>query len=358
MPEIKEYPCPNCGGQLAFDSSLQKMKCTSCDSTFEVEDAESYAKCKNQEDDLTWNREDETFSDNDNLSVFTCKSCGGEILQEKDDISSSCPYCGNAIVNTGKVTGVLKPDLFIPFKYNKKEAKEKYISHVKSKKIVPHNFLDENHIDEIKGIYVPFWLYDADVDADVTFTAIKTRSHRDGDYMVTETDHYLLVRSGSLSFEKVPVDASVKIDDVLMQSIEPYDIKEAVDFNTAYIAGYQAEKYSKEIDETESDANRRIVRSTVDAFKETTVNYEMVNVATSSVRTKNGNAHYALLPVWILNTHYKGKDYIFAMNAQTGKFIGDLPADTGLAIGLFFKTFLSTSFVTALLVTLYIWLVK
>ena len=102
MPEIKEYPCPNCGGQLAFDSSLQKMKCTSCDSTFEVEDAESYAKCKNQEDDLTWNREDETFSDNDNLSVFTCKSCGGEILQEKDDISSSCPYCGNAIVNTGK----------------------------------------------------------------------------------------------------------------------------------------------------------------------------------------------------------------------------------------------------------------
>lgn len=143
----------------------------------------------------------------------------------------------------GRLAGDLKPDYVIPFKLDKKAAKEGLSRHIKGKRLLPKIFKDQNHIDEIKGVYVPFWLFDTDAEAGIRYKATKVRSWSDSDYIYTETRHYSVIREGSLGFDNVPVDGSSKMEDALMESIEPFNFSEAVDFQTAFLSGYLADRY-------------------------------------------------------------------------------------------------------------------
>ena len=257
----------------------------------------------------------------DGMNVYTCQSCGGEIIADENTGASNCPYCGNPVIMTEKFKGALRPDLVIPFKLDKKAAKEAYYRHIKGRTFLPKAFRRENHIDEIKGLYVPFWLFDGDVDADVRYKATKVRMWSDHDYDYTETSYYAVHRSGSLGFDHVPVDGSASMENDLMESIEPFDFKEAVDFQTAYLAGYFADKYDVTANECEERANERIRHSTEDAFRDTVRGYSSVVPENTGIRLHYGTTKYALYPVWILNTTWNGNQYRFAMNGQNGKFI-------------------------------------
>ena len=263
------------------------------------------------------------------MNVYTCKSCGGEIVADENTGASSCPYCGNPVIMTEKFSGTLKPDLVIPFKLDKKAAKEAYYRHIKGRPLLPRVFRQENHIDEIKGVYVPFWLFDADVNADARYKATKIRVWSDKDYDYTETNYYSVFRSGNMSFASVPVDGSTKMADDLMESIEPFRIEEAVDFQTAYLAGYLADKYDVDARESTDRAQERMKISAQEVLRNTVKGYATVTQESTSLQVYGGEAKYALYPVWILNTTWKGKKYLFAMNGQTGKMTGDLPIDNG-----------------------------
>ena len=190
---------------------------------------------------------------------------------------------------------------------------------------------DQVWIDEIKGVYVPFWLFDTDVDAKVRYKATKIRTWSDSDYNYTQTSYYMVHRGGSVGFEYVPVDGSTKMADDLMESIEPFNCGEAVDFQTAYLAGYLADKYDVTAEESIDRANERVKKSTEQAFAETVIGYDTVVAENTSVQFHGGKAKYALYPVWLLNTTWNGNKYTFAMNGQTGKFVGDLPVDKAAA---------------------------
>ena len=179
--------------------------------------------------------------------------------------------------------------------------------------------------------YVPFWLFDTDVDAQVRYRATKVRTWSDSDYDYTETSHFMVHRGGSVGFEHVPVDGSSKMADDLMESIEPYNISDAVHFQTAYLAGYVADKYDVTAEESVDRANQRVKRSTEEVFAETVKGYTTVTPENTNVQFHGGKARYALYPVWLLNTTWNGNQYVFAMNGQTGKFVGDLPVDKAAA---------------------------
>lgn len=332
MGNIQEYKCPCCGGAIHFDSTIQKMKCPYCDTEFEMEALQGYDEALNQEqpDEMVWDTSAGTEwgeGETNGLHTYQCQSCGGEIVGDESMAASACPYCGNPIVVTGQFSGALKPDYVIPFKLDKKAAKDGLMRHLEGKRLLPKVFKDQNHIDEIKGIYVPFWLFDTDADADIRYRATKVRSWSDKNYNYTETRFFMVARSGNIGFTRVPVDGSTKMEDDLMESIEPFDFKEAVPFQTAYLAGYMADKYDVGAEESIARANERVKRSTEDNFKSTVTGYTSVTTEQSSVRLHDGSAKYALYPVWILNTTWNGKQYRFAMNGQSGKFVGDLPVD-------------------------------
>ncbi len=265
----------------------------------------------------------------DGLRVYCCNSCGGEIVGDATTGATECPFCGNPVVMTGQFAGNLKPDLVIPFRYDKKAAMDALKKHYSGKKLLPKVFKDENRIKEVKGLYVPFWLFGADADGYVQYRASRTRIWSDSRYNYTETSYFNVIRGGGIGFDNVPVDGSTKMDDTLMESIEPFDLSGAVDFQTAYLAGYLADKYDVDAEESVQRANERIRHSTEEAFAATVQGYATVTPTASSIRLNNGRARYALLPVWILNTQWNGQKFTFAINGQTGKIVGDLPVDKG-----------------------------
>lgn len=342
MAELQEYKCPCCGGALEFNSGVQKMKCPFCDSEFEMEVLQSFdEELQNQgSDDYTWETQagsEWSGEEAENMRAYLCKSCGGEIIGDANTAATECPYCGNPIVMMGQFSGTLKPDYVIPFKLDKEKAKEKFASHLKGKKLLPRAFTQDNHIDEIKGIYVPYWLFDADASARIRYKCTKEQTWEDTNFRYRRTDTFSVVRGGSIGFDKVPVDGSSKMDDTLMESLEPFNFKDAVAFQTAYLAGYVADKYDVDADASIGRANERVKRATEDAFMKTVTGYTTVSVDNSAIQLSNGVAKYALYPVWLLNTTWNGQKFVFAMNGQTGKFVGNLPMDKGLYRKHFFK---------------------
>lgn len=332
MANLIEYKCPCCGGAIEFDSSLQKMKCPYCDTEFEMEILKKYDEdLKNQtSDDFTWESgagSQWSSDESENLASYVCNSCGGEILTDKTTAATHCPFCGNPVVMKEHFSGNLKPDYVIPFKLNKEAAVNGLKKHLEGKRLLPKVFKDENHIEEIKGVYVPVWLFDASASANIRYKGTKIRVWSDYNYNYTETSTYSVVRQGTLDFKCVPVDGSSKIDDALMESIEPFNFNEAVDFQTAYLAGYLADKYDVGEEQSKERANSRIKRSTESAFAATVSGYNSLTPENSSVQLTKSKAKYALYPVWLLNTKWQEKTYTFAMNGQTGKFVGDLPVD-------------------------------
>lgn len=342
MADLLEYKCPCCGGAIEFNSAAQKLKCPYCDTEFEMDILKAYDEelKKEQSDALDWDTEPGSEwqeGETDGMRVYVCPSCGGEIVGDETTAATSCPYCDNPVVMGKQFSGDLKPDYVIPFKYDRDAAKKGMLEHLSGKRLLPKAFKDENHIEEIKGIYVPFWLFDADVDASMRFRATRVRTWSDSNYNYTETSHYAVARGGDIAFERVPVDGSSKMADDLMESIEPFHFEDAVSFQTAYLAGYFADKYDVTAKESIQRANERIKAGAENEFAATVTGYQTVKPEYSSIRLSNGEAKYALYPVWILHTKWQGENYIFAMNGQTGKFVGNLPLDKGAYVRWLFS---------------------
>lgn len=317
------------------------MKCPYCESEFDVGamQREQQAIDSFEQKEMQWQtqagsewREDEQTG----LRVYVCNTCGGEVVADETTGATTCPYCDNPVVMKGQFSGDLKPDYVIPFKYDKKAAIAALKKHYKGKKFLPKTFKDLNHIKEVKGVYVPFWLFDTDVNANITYEATKVRSWLTPNYHYTETSFYSVSRCGRLGFCGVPVDGSSKMEDELMESIEPFDLSQAVPFNGAYLAGYLADKYDVDSEKSTARANARIKTSTEQEFASTVNGYASVVPKRSDISLDKSFAKYALYPVWLLNTEWKGKKYRFAMNGQTGKFVGDLPLDKGAYFGWLF----------------------
>ena len=359
MADLKEFKCPSCGGAIAFSPGAQNLVCPYCATEFEISALTAYQEqlASETEDELDWEKEaGESWQpgETEGMRVYTCNSCGGEIIGDANTAATSCPYCGNPVVMTGQFQGALRPEWIIPFKLDKEGAKTQYRKYLEGKKLLPRIFRDENHIDEIKGIYVPFWLFDADVDAYIRYKATRTRVWSDRDFDYTETQHFSVLREGSIGYAHIPADGSTQMPDELMESLEPYDFSDAVDFQTAYLAGYLADKYDVDAVEFKTKIDNRVRATTEDAFRQT-VNgpYATLVPEQSSIRYLSSAAHYALYPVWLLNTTWQGQKYTFAMNGQTGKFVGDLPVDKSL----YWKNFLITMVIVMVVVYLIMWLV-
>ena len=343
--QVTNYQCPNCLAGLRFDGAAGKLVCDSCDNSFEVELVEQLFEDKNQAATETgvepqWDistTQSFTSEEAANMRGYICPSCAAEIICDHTTAATSCPYCGNPTVVPGQFDEQLKPDYVIPFKLDKNAAVSALSDYYKKKKFLPKSFTDTNHIEEIKGIYVPFWLFDGDTNAYMRFRATKTRSYTQGNYRITETEHYRVTREGNAVFKMVPADASEKMPDAHMDSIEPYDYNELKQFSMAYLPGFLADKYDVDAEACSKRANMRITASAENVIRETVRGYTTVDREYSRISLNKGEVLYVLMPVWLLTTKWKDQNCLFAMNGQTGKLIGDLPIDSGKYWGWILK---------------------
>lgn len=349
--QISNYQCPACTGPLRFDGRSGRLQCDYCGSSFSVQEIEALYKDKDQaaaaasqqaqaqEDQLSaegeWSGSGGNWAKEQGLRAYNCPSCGAELICDESTAATSCPYCGNPAIVPGQLSDMLRPDYVIPFKLGKEEAKAALKKYYHGKKLLPRAFSDNNHIDEIKGVYVPFWLFDGTAEAEMQFQGTRVSSITTKDSVITTTEYYRMVRSGTVSFEKIPVDASSKMPDEHMDAIEPYDYSELRPFSNAYLPGFLADKYDQEPEACYERADERAGNTAADLVARTVSGYSSVTPLGKRIHIRRGRVSYALLPVWMLATSWNGERYLFAMNGQTGKLIGDLPASGKRVFGWF-----------------------
>ena len=327
---VLEYKCPSCGGGLHFDEGNQRMQCPYCDSLFDLDQVLTYNAQldESQEPDFQWdNPETAQWNEEDQAALhsFVCPSCGGEIITEETTAATFCPYCDNPTILPGRVAGGLKPDGVIPFKTSKEDAKAAFLNLCKGKPLLPRFFTEEQRLEKISGIYVPFWLYDCEGDFRGHYKATRLHHWSDRDYNYTRTEYFHLVRSCGAEFLRIPMDASQKMDNAIMESIEPFDYSQLVDFETAYLSGFLADKYDVEAQQGQERIQHRVDESITSLISGTLIGYSTVVPISRQLNVRHGKAKYVLLPVWMLHTRYKDKTYVFAMNGQTGKMTGFFP---------------------------------
>ena len=374
MPDqITNYKCPACGGPLHFSNTTQDLACDYCESHFSVQeiealyaghDASAAAATQAQQaaaaaqtpEDAEWQLASQSnwAADGQGLVAYNCPSCGAELICDQNTAATSCPYCGNPTIVPGQLQGVLKPDYVIPFKLDKNAAMNALRNHYKGKKLLPNSFTKENHIEEIKGVYVPFWLFDGEAYADLVFDATRTHVTETRNERVTTTEHFKLHRAGNIPFQMIPVDGSSKMPDDHMDAIEPFDYSELKPFSNAYLPGFFADKYDVGVQESAARADERAEQTARDAMRARCSGYTTVTEAGGQVMLHRGKVHYALLPVWMLSTRWNGQNFLFTMNGQTGKLIGNLPVDKGkywryFAIATVIATVAATAVMTFLM---------
>lgn len=325
-----EYKCPNCGASLKFDAKSQKVVCEFCGSEFDPEQLKKYDQELNEKpkEKLDWEDSTEEFSkaESASLNLYTCNSCGGEVYADENTSATTCPYCGNPVILKGRLQGALKPDYVIPFKYTNDDLVPIMKKYLRRKIFLPGKFKTENQIKEIKGLYVPFWIHDADVDGIVRWKGYIKSTWTSGNYRYEEKKYYSIIRAGKIGFDHIPVDGSKKMPDQLMESIEPFHFNEAVKFEPSYLTGYLSDKYDVNKEEVFPRANQRIREGIVDQFGTTiSTRYTDLHVENTHLELYNTHVDYALYPVWLMATQYKNKNFMFAMNGETGKMTGNLP---------------------------------
>lgn len=366
MPtQVTNYQCPACTGPLHYSAKSGKLACDYCGSSFDVAEIEALYARKEAEAAAAkqaadakaeaaqaakaeaaeaaaasggWDTSDlsrDWGAEADGLRVYSCPSCGAELICDETTAATSCPYCGNPTVVPGQFSGALRPDFILPFRLTKDDAVQALRAHYKGKPFLPKSFTSANHIEQIQGVYVPFWLFDGGAEGSASYRASNTSVYETGDYEVTETMHYDVFRAGSIAFEKIPVDASSKMPDDHMDSIEPFDYAQMQPFSTAYLPGYLADKYDVSVDDSRDRADARCRETLAQALRDTVTGYGACVTEREDIALRRGKVHYALLPVWMLSTKWRGQDFLFAMNGQTGKLVGDLPTDRGRFWGMF-----------------------
>lgn len=278
--QVTNYKCPACTGPLHFVGASGKLECDYCGAQYEVADieklyadkeaaaaaasekAEAKAEANRQKmaemESQGWDTSglsSDWGAEADGMKAYNCPSCGAELICDASTAATSCPYCGNPTVVPGQFSGALKPDFVLPFKLSKEDAVAALKNHYKGKPLLPKAFTNGNHIEKIQGVYVPFWMFDGKAEGTVDYEGLIHHEYETSDYEVTETEHYDVHRGGSISFEKVPVDASSKMPDDHMDSIEPYDYTDLKPFSTAYLPGFLADKYDVSVEDSHDRAD-------------------------------------------------------------------------------------------------------
>lgn len=325
------FKCPNCAANLRFEPGASKLECSFCGGSFSIDEirsvipvseTEAHELDKTYKSDLEHLDAIEGASSNsfDNVE-FVCNSCGGKILSDSSTSASFCPFCGSPALITQRLSDEFEPRFIIPFRYGREKAEEAFIKWCKGGKYTPVKFVSKENVAKLTGLYVPFWLYDVKSHVDVNGTAQTVSTT--GNY-TTITDYSYTV-DGDLYWEKIPFDGQTRVNDDLMEAIEPYDYRGLKPYNHKYLPGFFADRY----DQSEEDLMER-VKKTCKTYVDSEINEQLKKYSSHKITKDNTSytklkAEYALLPVWFMHYKYLGKDYYFAMNGQTGEVAGVPP---------------------------------
>lgn len=326
-----DHKCPNCNASINYNPKDKNWVCEYCGSKFTLEEL----KANETNFEKTSVKDSKELKEETvEMDQYHCQDCGAEIIADKNTAATFCVYCKNTAILKSRLADKFAPSKIIPFSKVKEDAIEAFKNVGKGKILMPKEFSDPKNIQELTGVYIPFWLYTCKMKGFISGKGTKVTSWSTYDYYYTKTDTYKVERGGIYSFDNIPVDGSVRFNDAIMNSIEPFNYDGLEDFNYSYLSGFLAEKYDVEKNEAKKITIERAKNSTLDdlQLKARSGGYSTFSANVKETDVQEEKIDYVLLPVWMVNIKYKDKMYTFAMNGQTGKMIGDIPYSKGKLI--------------------------
>lgn len=345
------YKCPACGSSLIYDGIQEELKCSSCGNSFKAEDIKQMTELEQESTNFGedyWRMHDEKYSSGYDSKVrsYSCKNCGASLVTDETTVATRCAFCGSPSIIESQFTDDTRPEKLIPFKISAQAAKKIYADYFNKRKfLLPNNFMHGLRVEEVRQMYLPYWIFNSKVNASFDFRATRVSSYRSGNYNITKTSHYFLKRSGSLEFKDLPIDASKIFDNKMSESLEPYNMVQALDYSSEQLAGALANRADVSSDECVERAKERMSATTEAVFKGTTSGYTSVITQNKKIGFNTDSAVPALLPVWVMSLK-KGKEfYSFAINGQTGNHTCNFPYSKAKAFSVFLG---STALISAL----------
>lgn len=343
--KVKVFQCPNCDAGLTFNPKKQKFCCEYCFSEFDEEDltppeedaeeekaAGTFWGDREAPENDRAGAEDEAFSAQ--MRAYICPNCGAEIVADESTAADFCYYCHNPVVLSGKLSGAMKPHRIIPFKYDRDAAKETFLGWASKKKFAPDDFSSPKQIENMQGVYFPFWVTDADTESEVTAHATRVRVWTRGGYRYTQTSHFRVWRRGNLHFEDIVTLALSDADKKMLESVLPYPSDVHQDFSMPYLSGFVAKKRDLERTDVSDEVGRRMNGYAKDLLGKTIRGYSSVDIKNVHVDVQRDDWSYTLMPIWILTYRdKKSRVYTYAMNGFTGKLYGEVPLAMNKLLG-------------------------
>ncbi len=325
------FPCKSCGHQMAYSPTHGKLHCAYCNSVTEIGSIETEAP------EYLYYPDEDTYHapawETRGEVTLSCPSCGADTVMCAAAMTATCPFCGSHYVTEAqKDETLISPETMIPFRISEEAAKTSFGQWAKKRWLAPKAFHTQAHKPDVRGMYVPYWTFDASLSTDYTGFGGRRRTER---YTVrvngktqtrtrTRTDWYPISGHERLDFDNLPCPATNKIDRALLGKIEPYSLCVLHIYNPAYLAGFLAERYSVGLGEGFS-AVRRTMEARMESHIKSRRGYDTYRGMRYDHHYEGVKFKHVLLPLWLAVYRYKDKAYQFMVNGESGKVAGRSP---------------------------------
>ena len=331
--DTNTYKCPECGAPMRYDPTTSTLLCDYCSRVINLakestEDEEDFFSVET--DNLAWQKE---------TQIIKCVNCGSENVVSKKEMSTICPFCGSKQVVSYDAIAGIKPNRVIPFKLSIDDAKDVYKRVIKRKLFVP-NKVKKMHLDlALNGVYIPSWTYDS-----ATFSTYSGRLGKrytvvvgSGKNRRTETRiRWFSIRGTKIvDFDDILVNSGKSLSQSELNQISPYHTNDSLEFEEGYLAGFQAEHYSKDVKTGFKDAKytmEPIIRNAILSG----YHYDVVGSLNVKTHYDKVTFKYVLLPVWFGILSYHNKKYRFIVNGESGRIKASYPKSVVKILSLIF----------------------
>lgn len=331
MKKEYRFPCEKCGAKLKYSAEDGELKCSHCGHINAIQ--RSFEQIVEKD----YNR---AIAELKNFSVtpphvesVKCNSCAATFEMDANIHSSVCPYCSSAIVHKTEIYRPIKPQGILPFKLTKKDAKDVFKKWLQGLWFAPSKLQEYGaNNSKLDGFFIPHWTYDTD-----TYSRY---SGRRGDYYYV-IKRRNVVRNGrnevvdeevrEIRWSSVSGDLDKSFDDVLVMGttsikhhLSNWDLENLVDYDEAYLSGYESEIYSVELDEGLKSA-KSIMEHHIRADIKRQIGGDEQEINSLQSEYNNITYKHILLPIYASAFKYNDKVYSYVINARNGEISGDRP---------------------------------
>ena len=302
----RQFPCPNCGGELAWQPARQTLVCTSCGTAHAGEPLPPTPPC------FIAHALDESLSvvaearDGAEHVAVRCTSCHAVAYFDRRIAADRCPYCGSAAVVSDIVRDRFQPESILPFQVDAPAAREAATRWIRRAWLAPSKLKRLARTDIVKGVYLPFWMFDA--------------------HTIAHWDSANGARGNiEMDFDDLLVCADRDADPQLLERVEPYPAKALRAYDPRYVAGWTVARAERSLDEAATLAHARMGRDLAAAAKRNRTAKERDKLRIAHVEYVRETCKQTLLPVWLLDYVYLGRRYRIAINGANGNTAGNAP---------------------------------